>query len=310
MAADVAVAQLAATVALNLSVAIVAGASMSTAWLRAGRSAWSAGCLGRLRLVALAAVTVAILCQIALLWLQAAAMAEVPVMAASPAVHAALTATHYGFAWTIGIGALAAIAAATALRRRPQQARTADIVALLGVAVFLYSRSIVSHAGAGGDVSWAVAADWLHLILISLWVGEVWVAGLVTLRRPADSPPAARADRDRYIQALSNTATVALAGIFVTGLASAWRGLGSLDNATGNDYAATLLIKLALVAIAALLGGINRFFVMPTLIGNAGGGTTIAQRRFALVLQIEAVVLLAALIFAAVLSSTSPPAAG
>lgn len=310
---DLPLAQLAATVALNLSVAVVTGASMSTAWLRAGRSSWPASHIVRLRAIAQAAVAAALLSYIALLWLEAAAMAEVPITSAAPAVYSVLTATHYGFAWTIGICALAGIAIVTVLRWRPEYAGGVDLVRLLAIGVFLYSRSIVSHAGAGGDVSWAVAADWLHLILISLWVGEVFVAGLVTLRQPARSIQEERLDRAKYIQALSNSATVALVGIFVTGLVSAWRGLGSFDNATSNPYAATLLIKLALVATAAMLGGVNRFFVMPPLLENfrsTASTTASSERRFALVLQIEAIVLFAALILAAVLSSTSPPTAG
>lgn len=305
-------AQLAATVALNLAVALVMGASVSTAWLRAARCSWSACHIVRLRAAALAAVGAALVSYIALLWLEAAAMAEVPIGSAAPAVRLVLTATHYGFAWTIGICALAALAIVTVLRWRQKHVRAADLVRLLALGVFLYSRSIVSHAGAGGDLSWAVAADWLHLILISLWVGEVLIAGLLTLRHPAGSIAEERLERARYIQALSNSATIALVGILVTGLVSAWRGLGSLENATGNPYATTLLIKLALVASAAMLGGVNRLLVMPPLLDalrSTAGTSTATERRFALVLQIEGVVLVAALIVAAVLSSTSPPTA-
>jgi putative copper resistance protein D len=74
-----------------------------------------------------------------------------------------------------------------------------------------------------------------------------------------------------------------------------------------------LLIKLALVATATMLGGVNRFFVMPALLVQlraTADKTSDLGRRFTLVLQIEAIVLFAALILAAVLSSTSPPAAG
>jgi putative copper resistance protein D len=313
MGIDLPSAQLAATVALNLSVAVVTGASTSTAWLRAGRSSWSIRHTVRLRAVARAAVVAALLSYVAVLWLEAAAMAEVPITSAAPAVYSVLSSTHYGFAWTIGICALAVVATVTAVRWRPNHARAADLVRLLTIGVFLYSRSIVSHAGAGGDVSWAVAADWLHLILISLWVGEVFVAGLITLRQAAGRHQEDRLHRARYIEALSNSATVALVGILVTGLVSVWRGLGSLENATGNPYATALLIKVALVATAVMLGGVNRFFVMPTLLAQLRGPANPAanaERRFASVLQIEAFVLFAALVLAAVLSSTSPPTAG
>lgn len=313
MAFDLAAAQLAATVTLNLSVALLAGASMSSLWLRAGASAWSARHIDRLRAATLASATTALLADVALLWLEAAAMAEVPLTEAAPAIYSVLTATHYGLAWMIGMCALAAASALSAIRWRPGRARAAGLFRLAGLGVFLYSRSMLSHAGAGGDISWAVAADWLHLVLISLWVGEVLVAGLITLRETAAGTHQDRLACAAYVEALSTSATIALIGIFATGALSAWRGLGSLDNASGNPYADALLVKLALVGGAALLGGVNRFLVMPGLLAQLRGTQDTAAhpgRRFAGVLQIEAVLLVAALIVAAILSSTPPPSAG
>ena len=62
--------------------------------------------------------------------------------------------------------------------------------------------------------------------MISLWVGEVIVAGLIVLRaEPAAGQPN-RTECVRYVvEALSTSATVALIGVFVTGILSAWRGL-------------------------------------------------------------------------------------
>jgi putative copper resistance protein D len=312
VAFDLLSAQLAATIMLNLSVAVVMGANMAFIWLRGASSPWAARHAVGLRTAVLAAAGVALVAHVAVLWLEAASMAEVPVTQAAPAVRSVLTATHYGLAWTIGMCALALVAGVTAIRWRSERSRADGLLRLLAIGVFLYSRSMVSHAGAGGDVSWAVAVDWLHLVLISLWVGEVLVAGLITLRKTSGSNVKDRRDCARYVEALSNSATVALTGIFVTGTIGAWRGLGALDNATGNPYAATLLIKVALVSGAAMLGGVNRFFVMPRVLANlrrSGDRSDAAERRFALVLQIEALFLLAALVLAAVLSSTSPPSA-
>jgi putative copper resistance protein D len=59
--------------------------------------------------------------------------------------------------------------------------------------------------------------------------------------------------------------------------------------------------KLALVAIAVALGGFNRFAVMPSL--------PRAWPRFVRVLRVEAAVLLAVLVAAALLANGEPPAA-
>ena len=316
MEADLLLAQRGAVFLFNLAVALLTGASAATVWLRRGSSNWTAVQLPRLRRTMLAAALAATAAYACILWLEAASMAEVPLAEALSAVQSVLTATYYGFAWLIGAGALVLVLICSSTDPHPQAAAAVGLVRAAALGVLLYSRSMVSHAGAGGPVGWALAIDWVHLVLVSLWLGEVLVAGAITLRAPPENKARERADRKRYIAALSHSATIALAGIFLTGLASAWRGLGSPANVVGNPYGTTLLVKLALVLVAAALGGLNRFVVMPSLLAQlrkgagAGGAAGLApNRRFARVLQVEAVVLMAALAAAAFLSSTPPPTA-
>lgn len=294
----------AATVALNLGVALAVGCGLSAVWLRSAASPWAVVSGQRLRRLARQSLALALLADVAMLWLQAAMMAELPLLQAGPAVVTVLTASHYGAVWLGGALALACAAGAT-IWRRPQ-------ATLAALALFLLSRSMLSHAAGDGDLGLRVGADWLHLVLISVWVGEVFVAGLFTLRAATGATPAQRGEQARYVEALSHCATVALAGIVISGLYNAWHGLGSWDNATGNPYATILLLKLLLVGCAALLGGVNRLFVMPSLLralrGDASGDDP-AARRFVLVLQVEAAVLALVLVAAAVLSATSPPSA-
>jgi putative copper resistance protein D len=313
MGFDLELAQHAATVALNLALAVAVGAGAS--WLSVGglRSEWAARQIRGLRRAGLGALAVAMSASACVLWLEAAAMAEVPVTQAGAAAWSMLTATHLGVAWRIGIGALVSSMAAMAVASGTARARLAIAFSLSGLAVFLYTRSMVSHAAANGDVSLPMLADWLHLMLICLWVGEVFVSGFLILA----SPPAVRRD-DRndcvaYIESLSSSATFALVGIFATGLFSAWHNLGALSALVGNPYGTTLLGKLAVVAAAAMLGGANRFIVMPRLLAAVRGGSSAARaaaRQFTAILRVESGVLLAVLIVAAMLSSTSPPTAG
>lgn len=299
------------TVVLNLSIAMLVGASAAHLWLRSARSAWGIGLVPRLRKLMLLAVAAAASAYVAVLWLEAASMAEVPVSEAFPAVRSVITATHYGLAWMTGAAALLVVAFTLPIRKGERPSSAAPLIRAAALGVLLYSRSMVSHAGAAGDFTWAVLVDWLHLVLTSLWVGEVIVAGLVTLRSRPEWESKNRGECARFIASLSTSATVALAGIFVTGVLSAWRGLGSFDNAFGNPYGTTLLLKVGLVLCAAGLGGLNRFVVMPKLLAQLRkpkpeGG---ANGKFALVLQVEACILVAVLVAAAVLSSTPPPAA-
>lgn len=312
MEPDLLSSQRAAVVVLNLTIAILVGASAANLWLRSASSAWAAAVLPRLRTSMRACVPVALAAYVAVLWLEAASMAEVPLASAWPAVVSVLTATHFGIAWLIGVAALVVVGLTALLAPAHRATGPANAVRILALGVFLYSRSMVSHAGAAGDFTWAVAVDWVHLVLISVWVGEVIVAGLLVLNREPSGDSMNREDCARYTEQLSHSATIALTGIFITGAVSAWRGLGALDNVVGNPYGTTLLVKIALVLSAAALGGMNRFVVMPSLLAGLRKPHAADMRtssRFAAILKVEAVVLLAVLGAAAFLSSTSPPSA-
>lgn len=301
--------ELLATVTLNLALAIAVGAGISDLWLASRGSPWAAGRRNRLSLAGAAAVAAALLASGALLWLKAAAMAEVPLTDAGAAAWSMLTATHFGLAWTAGTSALALGALAIVLRRDGTDRRRWIVLNLSALAAFLYTRSTVSHASAESDFGIRILVDWFHLVLVSVWVGEVVIAGLLTLAAAPSDLADDRIDCKGYIEGISTTATYALAGIVVTGLANAWFNVGSPAALVGNAYGSALLAKLALVAIAVLLGGFNRFFVLPSLTA-AGPVAAPALRRFTTILRIEAVVLSGVLILAAILSSTPPPTAG
>jgi putative copper resistance protein D len=312
MAADLAIAQHAATVALNLALAVAVGAGAT--WLSVARlaSRWSGLQRVGARRTATGALVIVMLSSAFVLWLQAAGMAEVPVMRGGEAAWTMLTATHLGAAWKIGIAALVFSMVAMALGARMERTRLCGSMNLLGLAVFLYTRSMVSHAAAGGDFSLPMSAQWLHLMAVCLWVGEVFVAGFFVLAALPGERQDDRNDCARYIESLSTSATVSLGCIIASGLFSAWHNLGSAAALVGNPYGTTLLAKLALVSAAATLGGVNRLMVMPKLMAALRSDSpagAFVTRQFIAILRLEAGVLLAVLILAAILSSTSPPMA-
>jgi putative copper resistance protein D len=184
------------------------------------------------------------------------------------------------------------------------------LLTLAALAVFWYTRGMVSHAASEGDFSLPLLADWIHLGLISLWVGEVFLAGGVMLRATENMATADRRARAAYVASLSGSATFALTGILATGLYASWRNLGGFENLVGNPYGKTLVAKLLLVGVATMLGGINRFVVMPPWLARESAGNAALEllpMRFKRILWIEALVLLAVVVLAAWLASTSPP---
>jgi putative copper resistance protein D len=307
MAFDLLTGQRSATVILNASVAAFAAAALATRRLDGASSQWARTRQQWLGRWSVASLAVALLANLAVLWLEAAAMAEVPVAQALGAVQAVLAGSHYGASWVIGSGAL--VAAGLWAGLAPGRLRALVLVPLC---LFWYAQCMRSHASAAGDVSPFMSAYALHLGLASLWVGEVLVAAAVVLAGAAVPQQAARSERTAYVQALSGAATILLAGIFATGLYLAWHTVASLADLFGTPYGQTLLAKLVLVGLAAAMGGFNRFLVIPALTADkqADAAANASATRFRLVLLLESVVLLAVLVLAAVLSSSAPPDAG
>jgi copper resistance protein D len=305
---------MAATVAVHLGLALVVGAIASQVWLWRRPSSWRdvvvKQALGMRRLgfaLGLAAV-------LAALWFEAAIMTDEPLLQAGPAIGTLLSHSHFGHATLVGIVAWLAAAALLAPRASSRDEVVRFALSLGAVAVFVATRSVVSHAGSQGDVTVDVAVDLAHLLLVCTWVGIVMAGARLAL--PSSGAPALeRAAATQWVARMSSTATVALVGIGATGLYKVWRVFEPAPSAlqfVDSDYGRTLVIKLVFVGLAAALGGANRFVVLPRLsteLAEAGDGGR-WRRGLVRILRFEAVTLLLALIAAAVLSNTEPPGGG
>ena len=100
-------------------------------------------------------------------------------------------ASHFGRAWTAGALALVLCAFAAAIRMRGRDSHRWIFLNLSALAAFLYTRSMAGHAASDGDFGMRILVDWVHLVLISVWVGEVVVAGVLTLASPPAAAPTA-----------------------------------------------------------------------------------------------------------------------
>jgi copper transport protein len=144
--------------------------------------------------------------------------------------------TQYGTLWLARMGLWLLLGAAMAARRH---------WAALGFgAALLLTRSLFSHAGTTQDAAAAVAADWLHLLAMALWLGGLaaFALMLITARRLDDST----APASRLTAHFSNYARVAVAALIVTGAYAAWLQIGTIDGLTGTRYGQALLVKLGL----------------------------------------------------------------
>ena len=284
----------AATAVLDLAFATMVGALASSALLQDTSSDWAARAARRCRGLFMRASLLALAASLAWIEVQAIAMSELSPLRALGAVGDLVVDTGFGRAWAVATLALAAgIALASFRRYRPVPLRALGLI----VAVVAVARASTGHAIAHG-FGWQVPTQAIHVLATGLWAGGVFAAVLAVLHGRANA-----VDCVRYAQRLSRLATAALLGAAATGAASAWHALGGslapLAPAAGVPWGEVLDAKLALVATAVALGGLNRFGVMPSLPGT--------WRRFAWVLRVEAVVLAAALVAGAWLANGEPP---
>lgn len=155
----------------------------------------------------------------------------------------------------------------------------------LGLALLL-TLSLTSHAGAKGG--WVLAADYVHAVLASLWVGGVAALGLVWLGSPLQALRQA-------LGRVSRLSLLAALGVALAGLVLSLVQLQNLSNLFSSRYGATLVLKLGLIALIALLAAINRFWLMPRFSGKMP------------TVSLEALLMAGVLGVTGVLASTEPP---
>lgn len=170
---------------------------------------------------------------------------------------------------------------------------------LLGVfvAAAMLIHSYAGHAGAPGDRQWAaVAAQWVHLLAVGVWVGGLaWlVTGLIGERLERTGPASRR---------FSSLAAFALIGVAITGVVRAWQEIGSLGALFDTGFGLTAIGKTVLFMGMAGLGAYNRYRMIP-----ARGRSPARPRTFRRTISGE--LLLAAGVFglSGLMAGLAPPA--
>jgi putative copper resistance protein D len=301
--------QTAATALINISLAWTVGVLTSRFWLMKQTAGWQRVVVERLSPAMQAGLMVCTVGILLSLWTESAAMGDVALLDAWPVFLQLMTTTHYGHA---GVAAAALLVAAMAVHRRLQGPGAGPrYVVSLTVLLLLVAtaRVTIGHAYEHGPLRIAVLVEWLHLSLMSIWAGVVFVAAWVVLPRVLASELAATQERAAYLTSMSNWATAALVGIMATGAYNAYRVLGSPRQLLEADYGQVLLFKLCFVLLAIVLGGFNRFMSLPSALSFGEPATKAHRglRTVIAVLRIESIALLFVLIAAAVLGGSAPP---
>jgi putative copper resistance protein D len=288
---------------MNIAFACTLGAALLGAWLaRDGLAAIAPARLAWLRAqrVMLSAAVVLVLADLGWLVYAAAAIGGVPLPKAFGAIPAVFSNAPLRSGWSVAFGGacvmlLAAFAARTGLLRH----------VLLGLAAIAVAagEAALGPAGGGLRVSAAFGVLTVHLLASAVWGGLVIAAGLAVL--PALGSSAARGVLIRTAVQMSNVslplAAIALASGAFIGLRDAGGSLAVLEASVRGHV---LMLKLALVALVLLLGGLNRFAALSRLRRTA---STLDAHTFANLLYLEALAMIGVFIVAATLAHRVAP---
>ena len=169
-------------------------------------------------------------------------------------------------------------------------------VALGGVAAVAVSYLFDGHTVTASP-GWIVrAADLAHVVGAGIWVGGVLMLGWTLGSRWKRGAPLRAAE---LAVRFSRVASVALGVVAAAGLALTWAILDTPGELVSTPWGRLLLAKLAVVGIAAGLGAVNHFRVVPALEADRGNGAAADLLRR--VVRAEGAVLLVVIAVTAVL---------
>lgn len=290
--------QAASAALLNACFTWLVGTMLARRWLAAAGAGAPAieAALRRYDVLAAGLGTVA---GVAALWAATAVMGGVDLIEARAMFWMMVTTTDHGHAGCITIAALFAV---FVLRVLPSFGSMREPLMVVALAIFAVTRASMGHAGEDGWWSGAMASEALHLAAIGVWAGVVFVSGWAVVHSAGIG--LSLSGTGRYLEAMSQAATAAVIVIVATGIFNAWLRIGTPANLLHGLYAGAFLVKIALVGVALVLGGYNKFTGLRQASKSDQG-----VRAMKTVLQVESGLLLGVLIAAAVMTSQQPPAA-
>jgi putative copper resistance protein D len=237
--------------------------------------------------------------------------------------------THLGTVWIVRMAALAVLSATIIASRRARNSRLLPYLMLGCTIVVSATESASGHASDAGDFSAAEIMDWLHLLGPMIWGGGLLVLSLVIL-------PCLVKEGDRAARSIAGVATrfsriagVAVAFIALTAVYQAWNYARSVEALGRSPYGRTIIAKIVLFSLLLCLGAFNRYIRVPRLQEWAGSAKTkrwvlgcavasvllplardargpLVAKRFTRSVKLEACLVLAVLLCAAVLRHEIP----
>ncbi len=200
--------------------------------------------------------------------------------------------TVFGHLWAVRLPIAMLLAIVAAL---PARARINPPLVCALSAALLMLQSLASHAIDHG--AFAVAAYLIHQAAAGLWIGA-----LVALILGAIHEPTGSGWLERVTPRVSRLAGWSVLTLAITGTINASYELGwHVDLILYSLYGRTLLWKLATAGTVILVGGYNRYRLMPAMVEPAARANLIRN------VVTECILLLAVMGWSSILANTPPP---
>ena len=243
---------------------------------------------GRVAFLGLAASAVVIIAALARLFLESEMMSAMPGMQTMSMTDMA-THTRWGFALRLEVGA--ALVAFVSFALATRRLRSAWLVASISAIALGLTPALAGHAAASPRfTSLLIGSDFLHVLGGASWLGNLLSIMLigVPIALTRDGP-----ERWETVASLVNAfSPIALASAVIvgaSGVVASWVHLEHFAALWQTAYGQVLLLKLALVAIALIIGAYNFRRVQPQLVRQEG--TARLQRSAAIELSIGLLIL-------------------
>ncbi len=194
-------------------------------------------------------------------------------------------------------GASVAVTESRAVRYHLDMKQEWAIIA--GILAVAASFTFDGHTASVDPTVVARASSFVHVLAGGVWFGGLVVmADTLTRRWRAGTPLDAAAMAVRF----SRSAVMAFIVLALAGLALTWTIVEAPSDLVSTSWGRLLLVKVGLVASAAVMGGYNHFSVMPRLDAPSANASASSQLRR--IVTVETVMLATVVAITAVLVST------
>ena len=242
------------------------------------------------------------------LYLHASVMTDTPLRETGSIMHIFLLKTKYGrlgLLRTLFLIPLILLIFACMRSPRRWKALTGAVFAML----LLISISMSSHQAKEGYMKLPLYLDVLHISSISIWIGGIFFIRFCYSFFIRDEGREFQEVFRRMITRFSDIATWAVYTAGVSGLILVFIRIKGLAQLTGTPYGMVLIAKVIIASIIFLLGGLNKFYLLPRLFsgdGSSSEGAVRAKKMLYLCVTAEAGAGMVVMLLTALLTHLSP----